>query len=194
MSSLLISVKVGNHLSSRKHIKAIDKLKEEMLEDEEVLQNTTRLAASVPSSPDNSSPVHTKEKTRSEYMDEGMIEGSERHLFEDASEVPFISDEETELGVESKSGEPIPSVAVVSDDDDWGYKKGKKARKSKRRAGKSGAEAITQSFKDLNLGKERCNVCMTGFASRTKLFEHIRETGHASESGSTGMKLKKKKN
>ena len=43
-------------------------------------------------------------------------------------------------------------------------------RKKKRRAGKD---------EGMKKDKFACNVCKTGFPSKTKLFDHINETGHA---------------
>ncbi len=57
---------------------------------------------------------------------------------------------------------------------------GAKGKKGKKPTGKS---------------KEWCNVCKSGFESRSKLFNHIRETGHAlagEQNGAGGKKGKRK--
>ncbi|PWN35393.1 DnaJ-domain-containing protein [Meira miltonrushii] len=43
----------------------------------------------------------------------------------------------------------------------------------------SNGKKTRRAKKDAKFAKERCNVCSTGFDSRSKLFTHIRETGHA---------------
>ena len=55
---------------------------------------------------------------------------------------------------------------------------GGKGKKGKKPTGKS---------------KEWCNVCKAGFESRSKLFNHIRETGHALAGEQPGGKKGKRK-
>lgn len=88
---------------------------------------------------------------------------------------------------------PGPSARKEEEeDDDWGL--GSKTKSKKKPSGKSGAVApaaapsapATLPNKKGKKGRKgdeddasMCKVCRKAFPSRTKLFEHIRETGHA---------------
>ncbi|BGP28002.1 zinc finger, C2H2-type domain containing protein, DnaJ Family [Rhodotorula toruloides] len=65
------------------------------------------------------------------------------------------------------------------------------SKKDKRRAKETAKKAGGKGSAD----EPRCNVCGESFGSRTKLFQHINDTGHAlaDSSGGTGSSSKKKK-
>ncbi|EPQ30548.1 uncharacterized protein PFL1_02073 [Pseudozyma flocculosa PF-1] len=69
------------------------------------------------------------------------------------------------------SGRAEASVEEGDDAPEAGAAAGKKGRRAKKDRKQGGAAG------------ERCNVCSTSFDSRSKLFNHIRETGHALATG-----------
>ena len=52
------------------------------------------------------------------------------------------------------------------------------SKREKRRAREAAKKAKQEETED-GPTQERCNVCKEEFTSRTKLFTHIKETGHA---------------
>ncbi|ODV85891.1 hypothetical protein CANARDRAFT_27966 [[Candida] arabinofermentans NRRL YB-2248] len=73
------------------------------------------------------------------------------------------------------------------DDDDWGsknskLKKGKKKNKKPSNILSESVSATSLSKSSLSASSEStetCTVCSQGFPSRNKLFQHVKETGHA---------------
>jgi hypothetical protein len=176
-----------------------------MLEDDQIVQNNdAALGASIPSSPDSvreaASPL-----VRESRMDEGRPENLEstdsaRHAFEEGDTgLPEISsDAEPGMGRTSRlKSDIIPILDISSDEQvDWGKKgKGKKSGKKGRKV--SSADAVIKGMEELSMDQFSCNVCEEVYNSRTKLFEHVRESGHALASegagSSSGKKSKKGK-
>jgi DnaJ homolog subfamily A member 5 len=79
----------------------------------------------------------------------------EKAAASEAATPEVVSEEEVDTQNASKQPEELTEMPISN---------GKKSRRAK---------------KDAKFAKERCNVCSTGFDSRSKLFTHIRETGHA---------------
>ncbi|GAA6041411.1 hypothetical protein JCM8097_005237 [Rhodosporidiobolus ruineniae] len=84
---------------------------------------------------------------------------------------------------------PPPATATAAADEDIDEAGREMSKKDKRRAKelarKEGAKSRVDEIK--------CNVCATTFVSRTKLFQHIEETGHALADGQGGGGGGKKK-
>jgi hypothetical protein len=171
-----------------------------MLEDDQIVQNNdAALGASIPSSPDS-----IREDIAPfipSQMDEGMAENlkstdSARHAFEEPASLPDISsDAESGLRPRLKS-DIIPILDISSDDQvDWSSSKKGKGKKKGRKV--SSADAVIKGMEALSMDQFNCNVCQEVFGSKTKLFEHVSESGHAMASegagASSGKKTKKGK-
>jgi hypothetical protein len=179
-----------------------------MLEDEQILQNNSQ-GASLPSSPEPERKV-VAPSPDPEKMDEGRPENldtpnSARHDFEEeensedgVADIPEISsDADTGFGRSSRLKSDIIPILDISDDDkvDWSSGKGKKGKKSRKKA--TSTEDVMKGLEALSIEVFTCNVCAVVYASRTKLFEHVRDSGHAlageSDKASVGGKKSKSK-
>ncbi|GAC93559.1 hypothetical protein PHSY_001124 [Pseudozyma hubeiensis SY62] len=111
----------------------------------------------------------------------------DQHLFSLEKRLLLLQEQKIDPAVliaqESKqqSSQKASKDAVEDDEEDSDGGKGGKGKKG----GKS---------KPTGKSKEWCNVCKAGFESRSKLFNHIRETGHAlaGEQNSSGKKGRRK--
>jgi DnaJ homolog subfamily A member 5 len=88
--------------------------------------------------------------------------------------------------------------ALSSSDDDKASSNGAASRPGKAKQRRAKKEARAQAGGKAVAGDHRCNVCAATFTSKTKLFGHIRDTGHAwavptavPETGGHGKKKKK---
>lgn len=163
-----------NHEYSKKHLLNVEKLKKEMLEEDAYLQAHADDAADL------------KER-------DSIGEHGDGYNHEASHSLQDISDDEIYTPVRD-----IPTLEVSEDEQvDWTIKKGnkkgnKKARKNKQQ--KPSEESIESEIAKLNLETEfYCNVCNAGHPSKTKLFEHIRSTGHALAVPEKKTKKKKRK-
>jgi DnaJ family protein A protein 5 len=176
-----------------------------MLEDDQIVQNNdAALGASIPSSPD-SVREQTKPLTQESesYMNEGRPENidsidSARNEFEEGPEyLPEISSDAESKGRSSKlKSDAVPILDISSDDAvDWSAgKKGKSKKKGRKVATASAADVLVKGLEELSIDRFTCNVCEVEFVSRTKLFEHVRDSGHAlaGEAGGGGSGSGKK--
>ncbi|PWZ02177.1 ChaC-domain-containing protein [Testicularia cyperi] len=113
----------------------------------------------------------------------------DHHLFELEKRVKLLRDQDAPRSyaftpaTATESNTPVRDDHPSEDDlDNGSTPKTRKSGKAKR------AERAAKS-------KEHCNVCNAGFESRSKLFNHIRETGHAlaeTQSATAGSSRKKK--
>ncbi|OJD34739.1 uncharacterized protein BKCO1_2100060 [Diplodia corticola] len=87
----------------------------------------------------------------------------ESRLAGDADSDEGDEDPKLKLGLESDDEKPVAAAAP---------KKGKAAQKRAKKAAK-------QAVADEEELKHKCAVCQTGFASKTRLFQHIKDHGHA---------------
>lgn len=81
-------------------------------------------------------------------------------------------------------------------DDDWGSKKPKKSKKKKNEKPVSSEgikSSISVSNEPSNPTQEICVSCKSTFSSRNKLFQHVKETGHAAPPTQVKSSKKKKK-
>jgi hypothetical protein len=176
-----------------------------MLEDDQIVQNNDAiLGASIPSSPD-SVREEIKPLVQESHMDEGRPENldsidSARHEFEEgAADVPEISSDAESSGRASKLKSDIIPILDISDDDKVDWSAGKKAKGKKKGRKVSSADAVIKGLEGLSIDRFTCNVCEEEYSSRTKLFEHVRDSGHALASegdvggGSSSKKSKKGK-
>lgn len=93
---------------------------------------------------------------------------------------PQPPEQEAEPEVPTQDSGVGPELPEPSND----HKKAKRKEKEKGKAG--GTESVSPSKTSSTKGKEadhsqlQCNVCRESFVSKTKLFNHIRDEGHAS--------------
>lgn len=161
----------ANHEKSNKHKKQVQKLRRDMQREDRDLQKGMKdMNVEEGEEEENIVLIPTQnEETRDETA--GLSKKARQKLKKRMKEqekaaaseaaTPVVGSEEEEEDTqkaseqqEAKAEEQIESPSST----------GKKSRRAK---------------KDAKFAKERCNVCSTGFDSRSKLFTHIRETGHA---------------
>lgn len=109
----------------------------------------------------------------------------DHYLFELEKRVVLLRECDTPRAVSSPPS-TIVATSLTGDSD------GGPAEATMPTGGKPGKKGTRRSA----AAKERCNVCSTGFDSRSKLFNHIRETGHAlaeAQPGTNGTNKESKK-
>ncbi|CEQ41057.1 SPOSA6832_02728 [Sporobolomyces salmonicolor] len=87
---------------------------------------------------------------------------------------------------EQEQGENVEETDAGAKEEEQGEDEREVSKKDKRRA----KEAAKKAAAKVGGGSEelKCNVCATTFVSRTKLFNHIAETGHALADGAASVK------
>ncbi|KAF8622578.1 hypothetical protein AX15_006923 [Amanita polypyramis BW_CC] len=178
-----------NHERSRKHLKAVESLTRSMQEEQNVLgleeeeaqlsKNMANLTTITTASSDiiHDSKMHNVEQ---EYHDQ------HKAVRQEETEVEVKVDGTDEQAEESISGDqpeldtPVASSAV----------KGKPRQTSKREERR--ARQASKSFAS-DQQRLQCNVCESSFASRTQLFTHIRQFGHASPADADSTVIQNKR-
>ncbi|CAG8512477.1 1249_t:CDS:2 [Dentiscutata heterogama] len=164
-----------NHEKSKKHIKNVELLKEEMLEDEDLVisddQNnydTTNWGHEEISGDDEI--IQDKIKSDSLKSDDELSELLNKTKV--SSRGGFESEEE------SRKTQPLLNV-----DDDKSTQQENGTKKERRKEKKKTKDSKQQ----------KCNVCSQTFTTRNRLFIHINETGHALNTGGSGSGKKGRK-
>lgn len=187
-----------NHERSKKHKQAVKKLQREMqLEEEEFGLDDAAIAhqedtdkgmeeaidtLNINSAEENLS-KKARQRLKKRMKQEEKMASSTLNSDEDDAKTqeganPEVDEERQQVASEQESGSADPKTESP--------KIGDGGRRAARRGAKKGAAAAA----------ERCNVCRQGFDSRSKLFTHIRETGHAlatAADGDAGARTKGKK-
>jgi DnaJ family protein A protein 5 len=167
-----------NHEKSKKHLKALEELKEIMRQDDELAQELDELNFEYED--DHESVVATDEEN-----DDLKPEPTENHQKEDKGEKHLEDDvvKEEARAVDKKDDEDNSDSGSSSLNER--LQKAKATAASKKKDNKNAqAEKKKRRRKDKekkgsgNSG-ESCNVCHASFPTRNKLFQHIKETGHA---------------
>lgn len=173
-----------NHETSKKHRENVDRLKREMLGDEQAFVNAAQNASN---GCDNSEAEadEIKEAEQEESLPESKSRGKKsKKNRRNKVELNDGNDEE----------ETIPDLLndLAKEQDDWCDDKKTKKNKSKKGVPKAGAsvkaskpcEEVTS--KDAPAPKETpeldtnhsCVTCKSSFQSKNKLFQHLKATGH----------------
>ena len=181
-----------NHERSKKHLKNMEKLKREMQEEEFELGLSQQDIQDLSIQDDGSDePVPIK-------LRKDKKRGKRKNGFElDPEVVAGIEDAGTghesdgENQKTAASAKEMPAAAEA-DEATNGSQTPELSKREKRRAREAAKKASGTSTP-----AEICNVCQETFSSRTKLFSHIKETGHAAAvqategSGKSGRKGKR---
>ncbi|CAG8453653.1 23063_t:CDS:2 [Dentiscutata erythropus] len=201
-----------NHEKSKKHIKNVELLKEEMLEDDEDLVisddqnnydvNNHDIDESInddtkdieDNSFTKSSKKKKKPKKRQQTSNWGHEEISGDEIIQDKMKSNSLNsdDELSELlektKVSSRGGfeseeESNKTQPLLNVDDDKSTQQENGTKKERRKEKKKSKDSKQQ----------KCNVCSQTFTSRNRLFDHINETGHALNTGGSGSGKKGRK-
>lgn len=88
---------------------------------------------------------------------------------------------------------PSEQPSVNGDDDSTGTPGAPQiSKKDKRRAREAAKKLAAAAASGASTPAETCNVCQESFASRSKLFTHIKDTGHAAAEAPSGGASRKK--
>ena len=188
-----------NHERSKKHLKNLEKLKKRMQDEEDefglsneaeeklsVVDDDATLpsdAADTEAGPQGKRKLTKKEKKRMQQLAENFGQPPSSELI---AEEPEHLEERERPGKEQSQGlsepEPDPHAPASAEDTASSDVKAEKepaapqiSKKDKRRA----REAAKKNASGTSTPGEVCNVCQMHFTSRTKLFSHINDTGHA---------------
>lgn len=176
-----------NHALSKKHLKNMEKLKRDMQKEEDELGlSHTDLESLSLDTPDDglSLPVKSrKDKKRGKRkggFEPDLDVAQDLQEAPDATAVqwPSVADPQVQNG--DQEGKVAATTSAVPE----------LSKRDKRRA----REAAKKASGTTTPPVETCNVCQECFSSRTKLFSHIKDTGHAAAqevNGRGGRKSKK---
>ncbi|KAH8817667.1 hypothetical protein DL96DRAFT_1623054 [Flagelloscypha sp. PMI_526] len=198
----------NNHERSRKHLKEVERIRVEMQEEEEELglaeddlsetsgQDDDGLKAKVTASPAPVSDPSLAPLAQEPPLADSAVEVPVGEKTLKKSTKPPLSKSERKAMLRG-------GIGLDMEEDDDGGESGETApatnhaqtKREKRRA-KEAAKKEAASMGGSNQ-IHKCNVCSETFATRTKLFEHVNELGHAqapegAKSGATGSAKQKK--
>ncbi|KAF3397153.1 DnaJ subfamily C member 21 [Talaromyces pinophilus] len=188
------------HEKSKKHIKAVKQLRKEMLlEDEELnLDVDERPEAKLVASEEDI--VSTHDTPNTEVDDDiGETEVNDKDIPATASRSPSpsASDDEDEDYIDPDRTKPehtpLSSSEIANEDGNEDLESkpttAKLGKAKQKRAKKLAAQQAASSIDAQN----KCAHCQATFTSRTQLFSHLRETGHAQPVQTAQFKSKKGK-
>ena len=183
-----------NHLGSRKHLDTVARLRA-ALEAEETgavdgldpLFGASPEAGPTEGTPQAAEPRGRSKKGKKKAARERRAQAEKEKEEEEAAEAEAAAEagpaeeggEGEDLAGQLGSGLSLAGTAPatgVGGDVDWGNKQAKK--KKGRRAGK-GEKAPTGGASPQAEETHSCSICGARYPSRSKLFKHIRESGHA---------------
>lgn len=164
-----------NHEKSNKHKKQIQLVKRQMQKEDKELQEETEEKLVVEEEEDNENAGLSKKARQ-------RLKKRLKEQEKAAASTPALSDEDQQEA-KSSTNDVVVDLAQIGKDTkdrdasqiDGGNTKARRLKKDKR------------EFK----AKERCNVCSAGFESRSKLFNHVRESNHFLATASNGGKKAK---
>ncbi|KAI1760817.1 DnaJ-domain-containing protein [Hypoxylon sp. FL1150] len=208
------------HEKSKKHIKAVQQLQRQMkkensnldldddvqqppsaeipvidedqVEDDNV-RGTVDTAHTDPSSqPETVSETETKASNpRVTTVNPEEESEDDEYASRDAVEARLIS------GQQEKSnplqGDEDHADDLVGEVDDISLASGEPTKKIGKAKAKRQKKATRQAALDLHNDSQKCAACNTNFDSRTKLFKHLKETGHAATKSAPSKPGKKKR-
>ncbi|KAJ3372181.1 hypothetical protein HDU91_004116 [Kappamyces sp. JEL0680] len=156
--------KLDAHCNTQRHLEIVEALRQELeQEDLELSLSGTVLDDAPAAEPETVSyecEVCVKSFATKDQLAAHEQNKKHRAALKAAKQKPVARPPESEPG-NGISSQPVPADDAALDNSSGG--------KKKRRAAKETAAHAAFS----------CNVCKEGFASKTKLFNHINETGHA---------------
>ncbi|KAJ7573863.1 DnaJ domain-containing protein [Mycena floridula] len=183
-----------SHERSKKHMKEVERLRREMLDEDEDLDldNVEEEALQEEESPDDTEQL-LDEPSRSPSPRPSVVEP----VAKEVATPPIAEQEDDEVTPKSKGRKSKPvakdpltkteklarTLDLDHDDADPASDAGleqqpgepemtKREKRRIRQAKKADAEKLTSEF--------RCNICSETFESKTKLFAHVNDKGHAS--------------
>lgn len=177
-----------NHERSNKHKKHLQKLRRDMQrEDKELREAAENLnlgelgnsgERNAPSAPndagvaieDDSATAGLSKKAR-QRLKKRQKEQEKVASTTNGTGTPDVAGSEGDVAENTASIAPEQGGSIRGEEEDNTGTADKSSKKGRRSKKNSAAEAGN--------AKERCNVCRTPFTSRSKLFSHIRESGHA---------------
>ncbi|KAF8581085.1 DnaJ-domain-containing protein [Ramaria rubella] len=207
-----------SHERSRKHLKEVERLQREMLEENETLDIGTPDRGLSAVTMEGTSPDHgTDNQVLGEEPDEttqhaahtdeegddfdfSLPSKAKRQRKAKAKKLPDVEPDDTvgkfSLEGKTKRRQQVKTLDVLADENAKGgvndaldeaslSQQPQLSKKDKRRA----REAAKKSQGDGDaVRQEQCNVCHDKFDSRTKLFAHIKDTGHALATAENGAR------
>jgi DnaJ family protein A protein 5 len=186
------------HEKSKKHIKAVKQLRKEMLLEDEELNLDGDEEPEVKLVESEEEPVPANDALADEVADKvtplkpATVSRSPSPSASEDGDEDYIDPDQTKP--ESTSLSASLSASEVADEDDEEDFKSKatttKLGKAKQKRAKKLAAQQTASSTD---AQNKCAHCQAAFSSRTQLFTHLRETGHAQPVQTAQSKSKKGK-
>ncbi|KAL4268275.1 DnaJ-domain-containing protein [Pleurotus pulmonarius] len=167
----------SSHERSKKHMKEVERLKREMLaEDKELALDEEELDES------ESFGEIEEEDHNSETGGESPSSGTVNSILEEPRIVPMADEiypEQVALPDEASTQDPATSLDENTDTPVNEKEETVPSKRDKRRA-RQAKKAEAQKGEAQNpTVQHQCNICKTGFPSKTKLFSHIKASGHA---------------
>ncbi|KAF8349008.1 hypothetical protein F5887DRAFT_948736 [Amanita rubescens] len=171
-----------NHERSRKHVKAVESLKRGMQEEHNALEleeEEEELAENINKLSTTDEALHDQESSTAHAAEQDDHDHRKSSHQEATTEIDVLAAEHTE---ESYIRDQPGMDSVDSGADDKAEQMSKREKRRARQANKTGQPQ-----------QHRCNVCASTFPSRTQLFTHIRELGHAAATAEDGPAVQGKK-
>jgi DnaJ homolog subfamily A member 5 len=193
------------HERSKKHVKAVQQLRREILREDRAF-NRNKEGAETPASQQTSDPPstpdtadgaepssvteHNEESTAAEADDKAKVEitedtGDSPDTAEDGDYAPRSKVEQRLLSRKNHGRESSPERAASGSDAEI-YRGVAAAnledqQQQLKKVGKAKAKREKKAARQAATGAEeyKCSVCKETFLSRTKLFSHIKDLGHA---------------
>lgn len=209
------------HEKSKKHIKAVQQLRRHMKKensnldlDDDVQQSSTTEIPVIDEDrveddtiPDTANAAHTDESSQPEAVSKTETEASssrvttvdsedesedDDYATRDAVEARLVSGEQEkpnplqgDQGLADDLAGEVDDISLASDEPTKKIGKAK-AKRQKKAARQAAIDAPDDS-------QQKCAACNTNFDSRTKLFKHLKETGHAATKPASSKPSKKKR-
>ncbi|KAI0029758.1 DnaJ domain-containing protein [Vararia minispora EC-137] len=175
-----------SHERSKKHLKNVERLARDMVEEDDALGLTEDIAQlAVDESVDTSDPLPTADPPRLDIPDEldpaelgnedGTLRKEARSKDKRASRAASLDDPLIQM----KSTLPPPSLGTMIERAPApGVSAAPQLSKRDKRRAREATKKTAIAEQEAQ-GGQQCNVCMETFDSRKKLFVHINQTGHA---------------
>ncbi|KAI8912829.1 hypothetical protein EDD86DRAFT_117795 [Gorgonomyces haynaldii] len=149
------------HQRSKKHLDRVKRVRQSMMQDTLTLDDPTDFPVVDPSKFPvvDSLQFPIVDSADIQVADVAISEVADATISEEVDPVKSVTDNLQTVSLDTREEEEFKLDISSADEKPTKQKKKKKEKKEKP--------------------KERCNVCKQGFPSRTKLFEHIKSSGHA---------------
>jgi DnaJ family protein A protein 5 len=190
-----------NHERSRKHVKAVESLKQDMQEEHNALEleeEEEELAENINKLSTTDEALHDQESSTMPAAEQDDHDHHKSSHQEATTEIDVLAAEHDQTE-ESNIRDQPGMDSVDSGADDKAEQMSKREKRRARQANKAGQQqqvrepyCIDNQLTNAS-DKHRCNVCASTFSSRTQLFTHIRELGHAAATAEDGPTVQGKK-